>query len=134
MTDKRVSEIEDAVAAGTMSAAQVFTQMRQLLPAAGPAGEDGKELVQAAYRAWRAADAGKDDPAMWKLHSAMETAFGTLAVERQSLEADRDALRGELAKIERDLWDCARADARPSASLFAQRIRNALTAPQEPRP
>lgn len=38
----RVSEIEDAVAAGTMNAYQCFTQMRQLVVAAAPAAEGGK--------------------------------------------------------------------------------------------
>ena len=36
---ERVSEIEDAIAAGTMSAAQVFTQMRQLLAASAQVRE-----------------------------------------------------------------------------------------------
>jgi hypothetical protein len=44
-TEQRISEIEDAISAGTMSAAQVFTQIRQLIAlspaAAGPQGVVG---------------------------------------------------------------------------------------------
>lgn len=43
---RRVSEIEDAIACGSMSAAQVFTQMRQLIPSAPqpqPQSESGSD-------------------------------------------------------------------------------------------
>jgi hypothetical protein len=53
MSRKRVSEIEDAIAAGRMTAPQVFTQMRQLIPAdaalsdAAPEGADPLDETRA---------------------------------------------------------------------------------------
>lgn len=51
---RRVSEIEDAIACGSMSAAQVFTQMRQLIPSA-PQPQQQDDCVRVpdgAFDAW----------------------------------------------------------------------------------
>ena len=46
---RRVSEIEDAIACGSMSAAQVFTQMRQLIPSA-PQPQQQDDCVRVAVK------------------------------------------------------------------------------------
>jgi hypothetical protein len=48
---QRVSEIEDAIAAGTMSAAQVFTQMRQLVAASAQVREVDPDSTKAMFDA-----------------------------------------------------------------------------------
>jgi hypothetical protein len=45
MSDERVNEIEDKIARGELTAAQVFTQMRQLIPAARAQQGEGREAA-----------------------------------------------------------------------------------------